>query len=141
MTMKSLLSTVPLALVLGGSAATAQAQVAIGHLADYSGATSDVGTPYGQGVADTFAWVNKHGGIGGKQLNVDALSLSDETNGAFRNISDDPNCPQIGNRHQSGTGVVPIFAGSNVDLQNFAGDGSPNDDLLSKLSRLKTQDF
>src|SRR5437762_12225131 len=71
MTMKSLLSTVSLALLLGGAATTAQAQIPIGHLADYSGATSDVGTPYGQGVADTFAWVNKSGGIGGKQLNVD----------------------------------------------------------------------
>ena len=70
MTMKSLLSTVSLALLIGGSA-HAQAQIAIGHLADYSGGTSDVGTPYGQGVADTFAWVNKNGGIGGKQLNVD----------------------------------------------------------------------
>ena len=34
-------------------------------------APSDVGTPYGQAVADTFAWVNKNGGVGGKQLNVD----------------------------------------------------------------------
>ena len=48
MTMKSLLSTVSLALLLGGAAAAAQAQIAIGHLADYSGATSDVGTPFGQ---------------------------------------------------------------------------------------------
>src|SRR3954451_10243689 len=71
MTMKSLLSTVSLALLLGGSAAGAQAQIAIGHLADYSGGTSDVGTPYGQAVADTFAWINKNGGVGGKQLNVD----------------------------------------------------------------------
>ena len=50
----------------------AQAQIAIGHLEDLSGGTSDVGTPYGQGVADTFAWVNKNGGVGGKQLNVDS---------------------------------------------------------------------
>src|SRR3982074_3954970 len=71
MTIKSLLSTVSLALLIGGAAATAQAQIAIGHLADYSGGTSDVGTPYGQGVADTFAWVNKNGGVGDKQLNVD----------------------------------------------------------------------
>ena len=56
---------------LGGAASAAQAQIAIGHLADYSGGTSDVGTPYGQAVADTFAWVNKNGGVGGKQLNVD----------------------------------------------------------------------
>ena len=72
MTMKSLLGTVSLALLLGGAAATAQAQIAIGHLEDLSGGTSDVGTPYGQGVADTFAWVNKNGGVGGKQLNVDS---------------------------------------------------------------------
>src|ERR1700693_3261410 len=71
MTIKSLLSTVSLALLLGGAASAAQAQIAIGHLADYSGGTSEVGTPYGQAVADTFAWVNKNGGVGGKQLNVD----------------------------------------------------------------------
>ena len=71
MTMKSLLSTVSLALLIGGASAGAQAQIAIGHLADYSGGTSDVGTPYGQAVADTFAWVNKNGGVGGKQLNLD----------------------------------------------------------------------
>jgi branched-chain amino acid transport system substrate-binding protein len=71
MTMKSLLGTVSLALLLGGAATAAQAQIPIGHLADYSGGTSDVGTPYGQAVADTFAWVNKNGGVGGKQLHVD----------------------------------------------------------------------
>ena len=58
-------------MLIAAFAASAQAQIAIGHLADYSGGTSDVGTPYGQGVADTFAWVNKNGGIGGKQLSVD----------------------------------------------------------------------
>src|ERR1700758_1139214 len=69
MTMKSLLSTVSLALLLGGAA---HAQIAIGHLQDLSGGTADVGTPYGQGVVDTLAWVNKNGGIGGKQLSVDS---------------------------------------------------------------------
>src|SRR3954468_8788899 len=68
---KSLLSTASLALAIAAFSASAQAQIAIGHLADYSGGTSDVGTPYGQAVADTFAWVNKNGGVGGKQLNVD----------------------------------------------------------------------
>ena len=72
MTMKSLLGTVSLALLLGAAATSAQAQIAIGHLEDLSGGTSDVGTPYGQGVADTLAWVNKNGGVGGKQLNVDS---------------------------------------------------------------------
>jgi branched-chain amino acid transport system substrate-binding protein len=72
MTPRSLLGTVSLIVMLGGAASSAQAQIAIGHLEDLSGGTSDVGTPYGQGVADTFAWVNKNGGVGGKQLNVDS---------------------------------------------------------------------
>ncbi len=72
MTLKSLLGTVSLAVMLGGAASTAQAQIAIGHLEDLSGGTSDVGTPYGQAVKDTFAWVNKNGGVGGKQLSVDS---------------------------------------------------------------------
>src|SRR6195256_676433 len=70
MTMKTLLSTASLALLLGGAASTAQAQIALGHLTDYSGPTSDVGTPFGQGVADTYAWVNKNGGICGTKVRV-----------------------------------------------------------------------
>jgi len=72
MTLKSLLGTVSLALIIGALASAAQAQIAIGHLEDLSGGTSDVGTPYGQAVVDTFAWVNKNGGIDGKQLKVDS---------------------------------------------------------------------
>src|SRR3954452_10244407 len=68
---KSLLSTASLALAVVAFSSCAQAQIAIGHLADYSGGTSDVGTPCGQAVAGTFAWINKNGGVGGKQLNVD----------------------------------------------------------------------
>ena len=45
MTMKTLLSTASLALLLASAATASQAQVKLGHLADYSGATSDVGTP------------------------------------------------------------------------------------------------
>ena len=70
MTMKTLLGTASLVLLLAGSA---NAQIAIGHLEDLSGGTSDVGTPYAAGVADTFAWVNKNGGVGGKQLAVDSV--------------------------------------------------------------------
>lgn len=70
MNTKTLLGTAALSILL---ATGANAQIAIGHLQDQSGGTSDVGTPYGQGVADTFAWVNKNGGIGGKQLAVDSV--------------------------------------------------------------------
>lgn len=70
MTIRTLLSSAAIVLAIG--ATQAHAQIAIGHLQDLSGGTSDVGTPYGQGVADTFAWVNKNGGVGGKQLAVDS---------------------------------------------------------------------
>jgi branched-chain amino acid transport system substrate-binding protein len=59
------------------SALTASAQgIAIGHLADYSGPTSDVGAPYGQGVADAIAYINQKGGIGGKKLDAETIDYS-----------------------------------------------------------------
>ena len=60
-----------LAVLLAASAA--HAQVAVGHLADYSGATSDVGTPFGQGAADAMAWVNQKGGVNDQRVNVDTV--------------------------------------------------------------------
>ena len=48
----------------------------IGHLADFSGATADVGGPYGQGVADTIAYINRHGGIGGRKLDHETVDYS-----------------------------------------------------------------
>lgn len=51
--------------------AMAQQRINLGHLMDLSGATSDVGTPFAQGVNDTFAWVNSsRNGIAGRQVNV-----------------------------------------------------------------------
>jgi branched-chain amino acid transport system substrate-binding protein len=68
---KKMLGTASVALLMCSAGGAAQAQVKLGHLADYSGPTSDVGTPFGQGVADAFAYVNKNGGIGGKPVDVD----------------------------------------------------------------------
>lgn len=53
------------------SPALAAEPINIGHLADYSGGTSDVGQPYGQGVQDTIAWINKNGGVNGRPINSD----------------------------------------------------------------------
>ena len=53
MTLKSLLGTASLALLIAGASVGAQAQVPIGHLEDLSGGTADVGKPYGQAVVDT----------------------------------------------------------------------------------------
>jgi branched-chain amino acid transport system substrate-binding protein len=49
------------------------ADVPIGHLADQSGATSDVGVPYAQGVADALAWINRKGGVAGQKLAVESV--------------------------------------------------------------------
>ena len=47
--------------------AAAQQRIPVGHLMDNSGGTSDVGVPYGQGVADTLAWVNNtRNGVNGR---------------------------------------------------------------------------
>jgi branched-chain amino acid transport system substrate-binding protein len=73
MTMTSFLGSASIGLLVAGASVGAHAQIAVGHLADYSGGTSDVGTPYGQGVVDTYAWINKNGGIGGKQVNLDSV--------------------------------------------------------------------
>jgi len=51
--------------------AVAQQRINLGHLMDNSGATSDVGLPYGQGVNDTLAWVNQtRRGVAGRPVNV-----------------------------------------------------------------------
>ncbi len=73
MKMKALLGTAALAVTFGATSAMAQKAISLGHLADYSGPTSDVGTPFGQGVADAFAYVNKNGGIGGAKVNLDTV--------------------------------------------------------------------
>jgi branched-chain amino acid transport system substrate-binding protein len=80
MTIKTTLGSAAVALLLASSStvllsggANAQSPIKIGHLADYSGGTSDVGTPFGQGVADALAWVNKNGGVGGSKLDVDTV--------------------------------------------------------------------
>jgi branched-chain amino acid transport system substrate-binding protein len=57
--------------VLGG-AALAQ-DIAVGHLADQSGPTSDVGVPYARGIADALAYVNGKSAVGGKKLVVDTV--------------------------------------------------------------------
>jgi branched-chain amino acid transport system substrate-binding protein len=37
---------------------------------DLSGATSDVGTAFSQGINDSFAWVNAQAGSSGRQFNI-----------------------------------------------------------------------
>ncbi len=50
--------------------------LSIGHLVDFTGATSSVGKPFGQGVADAIRWINSNGGIGGNQIKSDMVDYS-----------------------------------------------------------------
>jgi branched-chain amino acid transport system substrate-binding protein len=56
-----------------GTPALAQDKIPVGHLPDYTGATSDVGQPFGQGVADALAYINANGGINGQQMAVETV--------------------------------------------------------------------
>jgi branched-chain amino acid transport system substrate-binding protein len=53
--------------------AGAQAPIPVGHIADYSGPTSDVGVPYGRGVQDALAWVNANRRVAGRQMAVSTV--------------------------------------------------------------------
>ncbi len=59
-------------------AATAFAadKIPVGHLAALTGPTSAVGIPYGAGVADAMNYINKNGGINGKQLDFQTVDYS-----------------------------------------------------------------
>ena len=72
MRMKPLVFTA-VAAALAAAPAAAQQKINVGHLADYSGPTSDVGKPFGEGVADAVAWMNKHGGVAKRQVNLDTV--------------------------------------------------------------------
>lgn len=65
-------------LLAGGGAAQAGDKIPVGHMADYTGATSSVGKIYGQGVADAMAYINKHGGIDGSDLAFETVDYSYE---------------------------------------------------------------
>jgi branched-chain amino acid transport system substrate-binding protein len=68
-TMKVAAMVAGLAMVLSGVAFSADA-IRVGHLADLTGPTGDVGKPYAAGVQAYKNYVNAHGGINGKQIEM-----------------------------------------------------------------------
>jgi len=50
--------------------------IPIGHLVDFTGPTSSVGKPWGEGFIDTIKWINKNGGINNKKIKVDTVDYS-----------------------------------------------------------------
>ncbi len=57
-------------------AGAAQAQIPVGHIAAYTGPTSDVGQPYGQGIEDALRYINANGGINGKTIEFETVDYS-----------------------------------------------------------------
>jgi len=74
---RMLLGAAAVAVLVGGTAQAAE-KIAVGHLADYTGATSSVGKIYGQGVADAMAYINKNGGLAGAELAYETVDYSYE---------------------------------------------------------------
>lgn len=69
-------------LVLLAGAAWAET-IKIGHLADLTGPTSSVGNPYARGVQDYKDYVNAHGGINGKQIDMQMIDYAYDKNKAI----------------------------------------------------------
>lgn len=70
-----------MALLLSGVAFSAES-IKVGHLADLTGPTGEVGKPYAQGVQDYKDWVNKNGGINGKQIDMAMFDYAYDKNKA-----------------------------------------------------------
>ncbi len=58
------------AMFLFSSVGLAQQTIKIGGIFDLTGGTGDVGAPYAVGARDYIAYVNKHGGVNGKKIEL-----------------------------------------------------------------------
>jgi len=80
-TMRVLAMVAAMALCVSGAAFSAET-IKVGHLADLTGATGEVGKPYALGVQDYKDWVNKNGGINGKQIDMPMFDYAYDKNKA-----------------------------------------------------------
>ncbi len=53
-----------------GGGGAAKGPIKVGAVFDFTGPTSDVGTPYGQGVIGYVEWLNGKGGINGRKIDL-----------------------------------------------------------------------
>jgi branched-chain amino acid transport system substrate-binding protein len=80
MRLKTTLMASAAALALLSGPALAQGQkIKVGNLVDYTGATSSTGKIAGPGKVDAFAWINKKGGINGKQIDAELVDYGYQT--------------------------------------------------------------
>ncbi|MFP4110837.1 MAG: ABC transporter substrate-binding protein [Desulfonatronovibrio sp.] len=68
--MKRLWLFILLAIILFLGTGAARAEIKVGLISDLSGATSDVGRPYAEGVKDCVKYINEQGGIDGQKIEL-----------------------------------------------------------------------
>ncbi|MDX2369685.1 MAG: ABC transporter substrate-binding protein [Colwellia sp.] len=74
MNKKILVSSIAASIALSAtSQVQAEDSVFVGHLADMSGPTAFVGKAYANGVRDSLAYINAHGGISGTKLESETI--------------------------------------------------------------------
>jgi len=71
------------AMFLWGGAALAADVIKVGQLADLTGPTGDVGKPYAEGVQAYKEYVNAHGGINGKMIDMQMFDYAYDKNKAI----------------------------------------------------------
>jgi len=81
-TMKIAALVAGMAMVLSGVAFSA-GTIKVGHLADLTGPTGDVGKPYAEGVQAYKDYVNAHGGINGKTIDMQMFDYAYDKNKAI----------------------------------------------------------
>jgi len=59
------------------------ADIKVGHLADLTGPTGDVGKPYAEGVQAYKEYINAHGGINGKKIDMQMFDYAYDKNKAI----------------------------------------------------------
>jgi branched-chain amino acid transport system substrate-binding protein len=72
------LTAVGLAIACALPAKAADTKILVGNLVDFTGRTAVVGKPYGQAKVDAAKWLNAHGGINGKPLDMPTFDYSYE---------------------------------------------------------------
>ncbi|HSM00414.1 MAG TPA: ABC transporter substrate-binding protein, partial [Candidatus Limnocylindria bacterium] len=81
-TMVKVAAAVVCTMFLFAGAALAE-DIKIGHLADLTGPTSSVGNPYAKGIQDYKNYVNAHGGINGKKIDMQMIDYAYDKNKAI----------------------------------------------------------
>tara|TARA_B100000963_G_scaffold111984_1_gene97494 strand:- start:5509 stop:6795 length:1287 start_codon:yes stop_codon:yes gene_type:complete len=63
-------------LLLQITSITFSKDIPVGLLVDFTGATSSVGKPFGQGFIDSIKYINKNNGINGQKIDLDTVDYS-----------------------------------------------------------------